>query len=82
MDELMKSLLLFAEWISDNDFKKYAEGWCKAGGSNGWHCTTEELFLQFFNEKVIECPQHPNNYFFNDGIDYCEKCLTELKNNS
>ena len=37
----------FVEWVNDNGFQKYAEGWCKSGGSNGWHCTTRELYEVF-----------------------------------
>ena len=37
----------FINWINDIGFQKYKEGWCQAGGSNGWHCTTEELYLRF-----------------------------------
>lgn len=37
----------FVDWVRDMNFKKYAEGWCEAGGSNGWHCTTEELIQKF-----------------------------------
>ena len=40
----------FVDWITDVRFKMYAEGWCQAGGSNGWHCTTDEL-LQMFRDR-------------------------------
>ena len=37
----------FVDWIRDNNWKMYTEGWCGLGGSNGWHCTTEELIEMF-----------------------------------
>ena len=37
----------FVDWIRDLNFKQYADGWCEAGGSNGWHCTTDELLKMF-----------------------------------
>jgi len=38
----------FAEWVSEvKEFKKYPEGWCQPGGSNGWHCTTDELITEY-----------------------------------
>lgn len=40
----------FVDWIRDIGFKQYAEGWCQAGGSNGWHCTTDEL-IQMFRDR-------------------------------
>jgi len=40
----------FVDWIRDIKFKKYREGWCKEGGSNGWHCSTDEL-MKMFNER-------------------------------
>lgn len=40
----------FVDWIRDNRFKMYAEGWCPEGGANGWHCSTEEL-LKAFHER-------------------------------
>jgi len=40
----------FVDWITEVRFKMYAEGWCEAGGSNGWHCTTDEL-LQMFRDR-------------------------------
>lgn len=39
----------FVDWIREMNFKKYADGWCEAGGSNGWHCTTDELLKMFRN---------------------------------
>ena len=40
----------FVDWIRDNRFKMYSEGWCPEGGANGWHCSTEEL-LKAFHER-------------------------------
>lgn len=32
--------------------KKYKEGWCQAGASNGWHRNTEELMKMFDNRST------------------------------
>lgn len=41
----------FVEYISEIGFTKYKEGWCQFGGSNGWHCSSEELFDIFISSK-------------------------------
>jgi hypothetical protein len=40
----------FVDWIREMNFKQYADGWCEAGGSNGWHCTTDEL-MRLYRDK-------------------------------
>ena len=39
----------FVDWVRENRWTKYAEGWCELGGSNGWHCTTDELINRFYD---------------------------------
>jgi hypothetical protein len=42
----------FAEWVTDvKGFRKYNEGWCERGGSNGWHCSTDELINEYTNQN-------------------------------
>jgi hypothetical protein len=41
----------FVDWINKTNFKQYPAGWCQAGGSNGWHCTTQEL-INFFKIRT------------------------------
>lgn len=38
-----------ANFIGKEDLKKYADGWCQPGGSNGFHWSTPELVTQFLN---------------------------------
>ena len=40
----------FVDWIREIGFAKYKEGWCALGGSNGWHCSDEEL-IKMFNDR-------------------------------
>lgn len=47
IQDLEKEPVKFADFIKEIGWEKYKEGWCQAGGSNGWHCTTEELYLRF-----------------------------------
>ena len=39
-----------ANFIGKEDLKKYADGWCQPGGSNGFHWSTPELVTQFLNQ--------------------------------
>lgn len=48
----LDEMIGFADWISDCQMKRYSKGWCGAGGSNGWHCTTKELVEIFINEDI------------------------------
>lgn len=34
-------------WLGKEDLKKYAEGWCQPGGSNGFHLSTEDLLITY-----------------------------------
>lgn len=47
-----KEAIKFADWIKEIGWEKYKEGWCQAGGSNGWHCTTEELYEKYIETAV------------------------------
>lgn len=48
----MEEMFEFAEWVNDNrgNWQYYKKGWCNPGGSNGFYCTTFELF-QIFKSK-------------------------------
>jgi len=41
----------FAKYTQDQDLKRYSEGWCQPGGSNGFHYSDEELYNQFQQSK-------------------------------
>lgn len=48
----------FVEWVRQSDFLQYKEGWCQAGGLDGWHCTTYELIEMFRN--LTKTPDLPD----------------------
>jgi hypothetical protein len=47
-DEIEKAF----DWLAKEGLKKYSEGWCEAGGSNGFHLSTKELVQLFLQSKT------------------------------
>lgn len=43
-------LLEFIKWLGGKDLKRYADGWCQPGGSNGFHYSDEDLQRLFLDE--------------------------------
>jgi len=47
-DEIEKAF----DWLANEGLKKYSEGWCEAGGSNGFHLSTKELVQLFLQSQT------------------------------
>lgn len=49
-------LLDFIRWLGSKDLKRYPEGWCQPGGSNGFHYSDEDLYKLFSEESADGLP--------------------------
>jgi len=47
LDSKKEQIMDFIKWFGEQDLKRYAEGWCQPGGSNGFHYSDEDLYKQF-----------------------------------
>jgi len=51
LDSKKEQIIDFIKWIGDQDLKRYSEGWCQPGGSNGFHYSDDDLYKLFCNRK-------------------------------
>lgn len=47
LDSKKEQIMDFIKWFGEQDLKRYAEGWCQPGGSNGFHYSDEDLYKLF-----------------------------------
>lgn len=51
LDSKKEQVMDFIKWIGEQDLKRYAEGWCQPGGSNGFYYSDEDLYQLFEDVK-------------------------------
>jgi len=53
LDSKKEQIMDFIKWIGDQDLKRYSEGWCQPGGSNGFHYSDDDLYKLFCNRENV-----------------------------
>ena len=51
LDSKKEQIMDFIKWFGEQDLKRYAEGWCQPGGSNGFHYSDDDLYKLFCNRE-------------------------------